>query len=134
VPTPEDEQFEVYLKQFRPLVPEPLPNIVRARPSRPSYARALWISGASAVLVLGVVTWQVRSNRPLVSRETKGIVTAYPLGSGPPLTVRSANAALANAHSFKDAFDDLAFRSATVALPKGAQSAVAVLSEEKTKL
>jgi hypothetical protein len=51
-----------------------------------------------------------------------------------PLTMRSANAWLATAPSFKAAVDDLAFRSQTSPLPQGTQSAVAVLSKEKSRL
>ncbi|MFZ0279636.1 MAG: hypothetical protein WA254_06135 [Candidatus Sulfotelmatobacter sp.] len=48
--------------------------------------------------------------------------------------MRRANAWLAAAPSFKAAVDDLAFRPQTSPLPQGKQSAVAVLSKEKTRL
>lgn len=118
MPTPEHEQFEVYLKQFRPLVPEPLPTAARAQPSRRSSVRILWIAGAAAVLILGAVRLQVRSNRPAVPQTAK-TASVDPLRLVPRLTMQSANAVLATAPSFKNAFDDLAFRSATVAPPNG---------------
>jgi len=51
-----------------------------------------------------------------------------------PLTMRSANALVAKAPSFKAMVDDMAFRSQNIPLPKGKRSAVAVLGKEKIKL
>jgi hypothetical protein len=48
--------------------------------------------------------------------------------------MRSANALMAKAPSFKAMVDDMAFRSQTIPLPKGKRSAVAVLAKEKIKL
>jgi hypothetical protein len=48
--------------------------------------------------------------------------------------MRSANALLAAAPSFKTAVDAMAFHSQTIPLPEGKRSAVSVLSKEKIKL
>jgi hypothetical protein len=51
-----------------------------------------------------------------------------------PLTIRSANALLSAAPSFKAAVDDMAFRSSNIPIPKGKRSVVSELSKEKIKL
>jgi hypothetical protein len=51
-----------------------------------------------------------------------------------PLTMRSANALIERASSFKVLADDLAFHSQRIPIPKGKLSAIAALSKEKIKL
>jgi hypothetical protein len=48
--------------------------------------------------------------------------------------MRSANALIVKAPSFKALVDGMAFRSQTIPVPKGKLSAVAVLVKEKIKL
>ena len=38
MPTLDDERFEAYLKQFRPLLPEPLPAVELSRGARHTFA------------------------------------------------------------------------------------------------
>src|SRR6266436_3183 len=128
VPTFDDERFEAYLKQFRPCVPEPLPAVEPRHRARRVFILGAWATAAVAILVLGALTPHIHTNR------IRGAETPEHLQDSQPLTMRSANALMAKAPSFKTMVDDMAFRSQTVPLPKGKRSAVAVLGKEKIKL
>ena len=134
MPTPDDERFEAYLKQFRPLVPEPLPMVERSHRARRRFAPGAWAAAAVAVLVLVALTLHIRTNRAPVTETIGNAGNPEHLQDSQPLTMRSANALMAKTPSFKAMVDDMAFRSQTVPLPKGKRSAVAVLRKEKIKL
>jgi hypothetical protein len=134
VPTPDDERFEAYLKQFRPLAPDPLPTEERGRASRRWSALRAWIAATAAILILGAISMHIRPNRVAAPNTATNVASAEQLVPLQPLTMRSANALLATAPSFKAAVDNMAFRSQTLPVPKGKQSAVAVLGKEKIKL
>jgi hypothetical protein len=85
-------------------------------------------------LVLGAISLHIRSNRITAPNTVSDAATAKQPVPLQPLTMSSANALLAAAPSFKVAVDDMAFRSQTLRLPQGKQSAVAVLGKEKIKL
>ena len=132
--TPDDEQFEVYLKRFHPITPEPVPTLRVGYASRRSLSLGTWLAAVAAILVIGTVILHIRSNRVVVPNTARDVAFAERHAPLEPLTMRSANAWLATAPSFKAAVDDLAFRSQTSPLPQGKQSAVAVLSKEKIRL
>jgi hypothetical protein len=134
VQTPDDEQFEAYLKRFHPIAPEPVPTLSVSHSSRRSLPFGTWLAAVAAILVIGAVILHIRSNRVVVSNRAGDAGIADRHAPSEPLTMRSANAWLATAPSFKAAVDDLAFRSQTSPLPQGKQSAVAVLSKEKIRL
>jgi hypothetical protein len=134
VQTPDDEQFEAYLKRFHPIAPEPVPTLSVGHSSRRSLSLGTWLAAVAAIIVIGAVILHIRSNRVVVSNTASDVVFAERHAPSEPLTMRSANAWLATAPSFKAAVDDLAFRSQTSPLPQGKQSAVAVLSKEKIRL
>jgi hypothetical protein len=134
VQTPDDEQFEAYLKRFHPIAPEPVPTLSVGHSSRPSPSLRIWLAAVAAILVIGAVTLHIRSSRIVVSNTASDAAVAEWHAPSQPLTMGSANAWLATAPSFKAAVDELAFRSRTCPLPQGKQSAVAVLSKEKTGL
>jgi hypothetical protein len=134
VQTPDDEQFEAYLKRFHPIAPEPVPTLSVGRASRRSPPLGIWLAAVAAILVIGAVILHVRSSRIVVSNTASDAAVSERHAPSEPLTMRSANAWLATAPSFKAAVDDLAFRSQTSPLPQGKQSAVAVLSKEKIRL
>jgi hypothetical protein len=134
VPTLDDERFEAYLKQFRPLVPEPSPTVERSHGARRAFVPGAWAAAAVAILVLGTVTFHIRTNRASVAETAVDVGKEEHLQGSEPLTMRSANALMAKAPSFKEMVDDMAFRSQTILLPKGKRSAVTVLGEEKIKL
>jgi hypothetical protein len=133
VPTPDDERFEIYLKQFHPLVPDPMPTEGRGQASRRSFVLRAWFAAVAAILIVAAIGLHIRSNR--VAAPNTDIEAASPkVVPLQPLTMRSANALLATAPSFKAVVDGLAFRSESLTLPKGEQSALAVLGKEKIKL
>ena len=132
--TPDDEQFEAYLKRFHPIAPEPIPTLSAAHSSRRSPPLGIWLAAVAAILVIWAVILHVRSSRIVVLNTASDAVVFERHAPSEPLTMRSANAWLATAPSFKAAVDDLAFRSQTSPLPEGKQSAVAVLSKEKIRL
>jgi hypothetical protein len=134
VQTPDDERFEAYLKRFHPLAPEPVPTLNVGHPSRRSLSLGTWLAAVAAILVIGVIIMHIRSNRVVVSNTASDVAFAERHAPSEPLTMRNANAWLSTAPSFKAAVDDLAFRSQTIPLPQGQQSAVAVLSKEKIRL
>lgn len=132
MPIPDDERLEAYLKQFRPLAPEPLPTTEAHRRARVRFV--LWAGAAAAVAVLaGAATLHIHRERSSVV-ETASSPAPRVRTDSQPLTMRSANALMVKAPSFKALVDDMAFRSTAIALPKGKLSAVAVLSKEKSKL
>lgn len=133
MPTLDDERFEAYLKQFRPLVPEPLPTVGSGHQARRRFV--LWAGAVAAVVVLaGTIALHVHTERVRVPETTRHLATPDRLTDGQPLTMRSANALMAKSPSFKALVDDMAFRSQTIPFPKGKCSAVAVLGKEKIKL
>lgn len=132
--TPDDEQFEVYLKRFHPIAPEPVPPLSVGSASRCSLSVGTWLAASAAVVLVGAAILHIRRSRVVVPNTVRDVAFAERRAPLQPFTMRSANAWLATAPSFKAAVDDLAFRSPTSPLPQGEQSAVAVLSKEKTKL
>jgi len=134
VQTPDDEQFEAYLKRFHPIAPEPVPTFSVGHSSRRSPPMGIWLAVVAAILVIGAVVLQVRSSRRVVSNTASDPAVSERHAPSEPLTMRSANAWLATAPSFKAAVDDLAFRSQPSPLSQGRQSVVAVLSKEKIRL
>jgi hypothetical protein len=131
VPTLDDERFEKYLKQFRPIVPDALPMRRNSQEflRRPSRLR-IWIAGAAAILILGMVGFYIGKDR----MAHKLSPASVQVDLTQPLTMRDANALLSNAPSYKAAVDSMAFRSQGVMIPKDKQSAFAVLAKEKIKL
>jgi hypothetical protein len=134
VQTPDDGQFEAYLKRFQPVAPEPVPRIDAGRSSRRSLWLGAWLAAVVAVLVIGAVIVHVRSNRVVAPSRSSDDALASGFATSEPLTMRSANAWLATAPSFKAAVDGLAFHTRMNPLPQGKQSAVAVLGKEKIRL
>ena len=134
MPTPEDERFERYLKQFRPLAPETLQIEKHERATRLPFVFAKWTTVAAAMLIAAVLTNQSRLKPTHSPSGTGNPATVELLTSSQPLTIGSANALLAHAPSVKAAVDQLAFQSQATPLSKGTQSALAVLSKENIKL
>ena len=131
MPIPDEERFEHYLKQFRPLAPEPLHAETPARTIRRPFVLAVWATAAAAVLIVAVLALYFRTGRPQAIEKVAG---TEQLVNAQPLTIRSANALLASSSSFKAAVDEMAFEPKATPLSKEKHSALAVLSKEKTKL
>ena len=132
--TPDDERFEHYLKQFRPLAPEALHTEKRGRAARRLSVLAAWAAAVVVVLIAAVLLTRPRS-KPTHSVDVSGnSAEVGQLGNPQPLTIGSVNALLACAPSFKTAVDKVAFQPRPRQLANGTQSALAVLSKEDTKL
>ena len=133
MPIPDEERFEAYLKQFRPLVPEPLPTSGSRNRARGRFV--LWAGAAAGVAILvGATALHIHTKRIRVAETTSYPATTGPFTDLQPLTMRSANALIVKSPSFKALVDGMAFRSQTIPVPKGKLSAVAVLGKEKIKL
>jgi hypothetical protein len=132
VPDLDNERFETYLKQFRPLTPDALPvSEIRAVP-RSHLNLTIWaVAGVVVMVILGVSSLRVLNH--LATGDSKQSAVKLPAPT-PPLTVRGANALLAAAPSYKALMNELAFRAKTSTVPKHTQSALAVLGKEKIKL
>jgi hypothetical protein len=129
----QDQQFEIYLKRFHPIVPEPVRAITFGHASRRSVSVGAWSAAVAAIVVVGTVMLHVRSNRVVVPNAAHDVAFVERYAPPGQLTMRSGNAWLSSAPSFKTAVDELAF-SQPRPLLQGKQSAVAVLGKEKIRL
>lgn len=131
---PDDERFELYLKQFRPLMPDALPvNESRPVPRR-HLVLAIGLVGAVALVIIGIGITSLRIlNHPRVVDSNRSGSLQW-LGPTPPLTMHDANALLAKAPSYKALMNELALRPSSSTPSKKKQSAFAVLAKEKIKL
>lgn len=132
MPSPDDERFEQYLKEFRPIAPPSLPIQRGGGTSRRAVAMASLV-GIAAVLVVAAVLWR-SGPEPNQSPQSENRPVAVDQLAAQLLTIRSANAMLAQAPSTKAAIDSVAWPSQKPPLPQGKRSAFAELSKEKTKL
>jgi len=132
VPDLDDQEFETYLKQFRPLLPDALPVSEVGGASRRHFGFTIWVAGAVvAMMIVGVVGYQIINHRS-TRDSNQSVIKLQPQTA--PLTVQGANALLATAPSYKALMDELAFPSKRFPVPKDKQSALAVLGKEKIKL
>ena len=132
MPDPDDERFETYLKQFRPLLPDALPvNEIRQAPPGHIVLTVWAVGGIVAMVILGVTSLRILNHR--VTGESKHSASVELLAPT-PLTIRGANGLLATAPSYKAVMNELAFPPKTSTVPKDKQSALAVLGKEKIKL
>lgn len=135
MPDLDDEQFEKYLKGFRPLPPDALPvrdlGPLPARRARPLLLATAGL-GAIAAVILGVASFHVLNHH--TSSETRPSTSVRGPVPGQPLTLRDANALLEAAPSYKSAMDELAFPRESSTMPNKNQSALAVLAKEKIQL
>lgn len=130
--TPDDERFERYLKQFRPLLPDALPISRPERPWRRHWVFGRWTAGAAVVIILGLIVFRVIPRRvPAGPGNPQPVSLTSPMR---PLTMHDANSLLASAPSYKTLLDEMAFHPQHSTVLKDQQSAVAVLSKEKIKL
>ena len=133
MPNLDDEQFERYLKRFRPRTPEAMPLGHRSSPPHP-WRIPLAVS-ITILLILAASALLFRTSDLAENERTSHSVSVKDsVQPMPPLTVGSANSLLTKAPSFKEAVDSIAFRPPAPAAPQGKQSAIAVLQKERFKL
>lgn len=126
MPILDDEQFERYLKEFRPLDPESLRFEKRPSRTRRPFAWTVWAAACAASLLLAFLLWhRAKPAQP---------PSAPQLAGSQSLTIGRANGLLVRAPSLKEAFNQLSFQQHPAAQPAGKQSALAVLSKENIKL
>jgi len=125
-PIHDDEHFERYLKQFRPLAPQALPE--QSGAARSTLALAAWAAVAAVVIVALLVLYpRVQQAGP----RDDAVHWTGPSHAETPqsLTIQSANALLTHAPSFKAAVDAMAVPSRAASFD-GKQSALDVLSKD----
>jgi len=123
----DDEQFEGYLKQFRPVAPK------GDLPKPPAIERdgIIWLMAASAVLIVVGCVFAIRTGsgrQPVIATQVEHRQVSV------PLTISKADLHLARSKSIKAALDEIAFLRPATAVPTGSQSALEVLGKEKTGL
>lgn len=122
----DDDKFEVYLKQFRPRAPEPLPVVMRGRHVRRALAVGSWTVAIGLTGALLATSWTAK---PPHSPTRAGDRAAFQTADFHPLTIRAANELLDRAPSVQAAMNELLLDSEEKTIPKS-QSAFAALSEE----
>ena len=125
MPILDDEQFERYLKEFRPLAPESLQVEKQPSRARRPFILMMWAAACTASLILAFVLW----HRPKPAQPTN----APQVTASQSLTIGRANALLVHSPSLKEAFDELSFQPQPASQPQGKQSALAVLSKDNIK-
>ena len=125
MPILDDEQFESYLKEFRPLAPEALQLEKRPSKLRRPFVVMTWAAACAASLLLAFLWW----HRPKPAQ----LANVQQVTGSQSLTIGRANALLVHAPSLKEAFDDLSFQPKPASQPEGKQSALAVLSKDNIK-
>lgn len=139
---PDDERFEIYLKKFRPLMPDALLVSERRPVPRRRFVLAIGVAGALAMVIIGIASLRIFHHPMAVDSDRSGSLRSSSLRSSslqwpaptPPLTMRDANALLAKAPSYKALMNELALRPNGSTPSKKKQSAFAVLGKEKIKL
>lgn len=134
MPNPDDDRLEAYMKQFRPLPAAPLPlNVPATRVRKPKHLGiTVWALAMAAILILGV--YLLRPRAQYVTESERHSIVHPSQYSAQPLTLGVANELLLNSPSFEAALASLESDSrAAVRIPKGKESALAVLSQEDLK-
>lgn len=128
MPILDDEQFENYLKEFRPVASEPLSLQIEKQLSRARrpFVLAAWAAACAASVLLAFLWWP----RPKPAQP----MSVPQVAASQSLTIGRANSLLTHAPSLKEAFDELSFQPKPASQPEGKQSALAVLGKENIKL
>lgn len=133
MPILDDEKFERYLRESRPLPAEPLQLERNALARRHSWTWMAWAAACAAVLVLAFLLPQhFKPAQP--TNGSSGLAVSSQPANSQTLTIGRANALLSHAPSLKEAVDQLSFQHQAPRPLEGKQSALAVLSKEKIKL
>jgi hypothetical protein len=136
VPIPDDDRFEEYLKQFRPLTPDPLTAMVPPRTSRRRIKFGAWAMAAASIVAAGFFVLYP-SGKSGQTPDAETIARIKQLPESQPLTIGRANELLTAAPSLKAAVDNVAaqaLQSRGSSLPENKQSALVALGKEKAKL
>ena len=129
----DDERLEGYLKQFRPIGPEPLPLKKNGLAARLPFVVGSGAVAAGFVAAALFASHHRASPRSLTASQESSVEVEQMVNAS-PLTLGSANNLLATSPSFKAAVDQVAFQLRATPLSTGSHSVLAVLGKEKTKL
>ena len=133
MPIRDDEQFETYLREFKPVAAGSLP--AARRRSVPVRFCLYFVPAAAAVAVLLVLMFTLRGrSKPVIAPQAKNSAGIQELATAQPLTLQQANELLAHAPTFSAALDNVAFQRQRRKLPHGSLSALAALGKEDIKL
>lgn len=136
-PDTDNEEFELELKEFSPLVPKRLAIPTPARTIRSLIPGAAWACAAILVITAPFIVHLVIGDRANGDRpSSQNDTTAHIAAPEPamPLTFGSAKAMLAGSQPFKEVFDNLAFQSRPAPFANGERSALDELSRERNSL
>lgn len=135
MPTLDDEAFENYLKQFRPIVPDSLVPAQRSQHSwRHRSVWRIWAIGFAVALIFSAFILDRASRHPHPAHSGSNTAGMQVVSPVKPLTMRDADALLSAAPSYKAAVNSIAFHHQEPTIPKDKQSALAVLAKEKVRL
>lgn len=128
-----DEQFEQYLKQFRPLEAEPM-RIKNARHTQHRFVTAAWAMAIAAVLAVAVLAIHTGPEHVRSAHHVEALSDVERPANPEPLTVHSTNAFLARAPSLDEVVGQVIVQSQPVPIPEGEHSALNVLGKEDPEL
>jgi hypothetical protein len=138
VPSPNEEQFEKYLKEFCPLTPDPEYRARSPFAGRRSPLPVARAAVVAAVLLGAALLVHYRHDSPQTLGDSRNAAgpghLADPQANPQPLTIGTANRLLALAPSYKAAIDRLAFQPPATQFLKNRHSALAALSQENIRL
>ena len=128
MPMSEDERFESYLRNFRPLPPSPRPR----RRARGKVRRFLisTVSAAAGILIAALLGFHFRA-RQARSPTSENVQKVSSIPMAGPLTAGRANAVLFRNSSVQAGLDQMAFPMRSNPLSAGEVSALELLGEEK---
>lgn len=122
----EDDRFESYLRNFRPLPPSPRPR----RRARGDVRRfVISLSAAAGILIAALLGFHFRARHRQLSRTSEAVLKANSMPIAGPLTTEGANAALLRNSSVKAALDQMAFSLRSNPPSGGQVSALELLGE-----
>lgn len=121
----DDPRFEDYLKTFRPVDAPELALKTSRRTSRSLRFSWRWACAMAVILIAAFLIWHPRPDRLEVTTPSAQCCA--------PLTLGGANASIFGTASTTEALDRMVFPQ-QIKLPKGQQSALSVLGQEKAEL
>lgn len=125
-----DDQFEVYLKQFRPLSAERAKFKERTAPRSLPRIVSVWAAVSAIALIMVALAFRSRNRRPDFPGVPGSTAASGQLVNVQPLTIHSANSLLISAPSFESAINQLAIQSKPTPLSKDTRSALSELGKD----
>jgi hypothetical protein len=134
MPVPDNEQFERYLREFRPVIPDALCLEGHVRNKKPYHFLASTAAAAAVFIVLIVFIWSHAETNHSAKVIQDPIEANKPVDATRPFSLGDANTLLAGTPSFKEAIEALTWQAKPSNVSSGARSVLDVLSKEDAKL